>query len=98
MTTKFKEIDLSKEFEYSEYSDYEVDLVTNVDTISLICRFVYYPSSPEVYEIAGKHINWQKEAYVDLIEVKDYEKDLFDLMSERVIAKIEQQILEDLLK
>ena len=92
MTNKFKEIDLNKEF---EYSDYELDLVTNSDTISLVCSFVYYPS---FQNIAGRCFNWQKEAYVDLIEVKEYGKDLFDVMSERVIAKIEQQILEDLMK
>lgn len=95
MTNKFKEINLKKEF---EYNDYELDLVTNADTITLICRFCYYPSSLEIYEIQGQCINWQKEAYVDLIEVKDYEKDLFDLFSESVIVRIEQQILEDLLQ
>lgn len=95
MTSKFKDIDLSKEF---EYSNYELDLVTNAGTISLVCSFVYYPSSPDIYEIGGQRFNWQKEADVSLIEVKDYEKDLFDLFSERVINKIEQQILEDLVK
>lgn len=95
MKNKFKEINLNKEF---EYIDYELELVTNSDTITLTCRLCYYPSSPEIYEVAGHCFNWQKEAYVDLIEVKDYEKDLFNLMSERVITKIEQQILEEILK
>ena len=95
MTTKFKEIDLTKEL---EVSDHEIELDINTEAITLICRFVYYPASDELYELAGKSIKWRKDAHVDLIEVKDYEKDLFDLLSERVIEKIEQQILEDLMK
>lgn len=91
----FKEIDLNREF---EISGHEVDFETNEGLLKLTCRFVYYPSSPELYEVGDQIINWVKEAHVDLIEVKDREKDLFGLLSERVIMKIEQQILEDLLK
>ena len=95
MTTKFKEIDLTKEFEVNEH---EVELDTSVETITLTCRFCYYPSSSEVFEVSGKVMNWKRDAHVDLIEVKDHEKDLFDLLSESTISKIEQEILEDLME
>lgn len=99
-TTKFKEFDTAKEFEYSRY-EYELSGF-NVKYL-LYCDFLYVPQTQQRVIAKRPGSEWKsvsRDAYVSLINVyleKESKQDIYYLLDPRLLRQIETGILRNLL-
>ena len=96
----FKEINLNKEF---EIEGYEYKIPCGSDGLNTWIDFLYSPSESfqDVDKYSGNVVGLIRSAYVSVNGIyldRESKQDIYGIMDNFIIKKIETKILEDLMK